>query len=88
MRVDGREIAVSGKLLLPWNRRTNDLIRLALSTIFLATIITSSMITRNDWEALERSISDIVGVLTPTQSNLVYLAYGCLLYTSPSPRDS
>lgn len=83
MRVDGREIAVSGKLLLPWNRRTNDLIRLALSTIFLATIITSSMITRNDWEALERSISDIVGVLTPTQSNLVYLAYGIAILVLP-----
>lgn len=66
MRVDGREIAVSGKLLPPWNRRTNALIRLALSAAFLALIIISSMVTRNDWEALEKSISGIVGVLTPT----------------------
>ncbi|MFN8068756.1 MAG: lysylphosphatidylglycerol synthase transmembrane domain-containing protein [Mycolicibacterium insubricum] len=83
MRVDGREIAVSGKLLPPWNRRTNALIRLALSAAFLALIIISSMVTRNDWEALEKSISGIVGVLTPTQSNLVYLAYGVAILALP-----
>ncbi|RWA22461.1 lysylphosphatidylglycerol synthase transmembrane domain-containing protein [Mycolicibacterium brumae] len=83
MRVDGRDIAVTGKLLLPWNRRTNDLIRLGLSGMLLAVIVTSSVITRNDWEALERSISDIVGVLTPTQSNLVYLVYGVAILALP-----
>ena len=83
MRVDGREIAVSGKLLPPWNRRTNALIRLALSAALLALIIISSMVTRNDWEALEKSISGIVGVLTPTQSNLVYLAYGVAILALP-----
>ena len=48
----------------------------ALATVFLVAVITSSLITRYDWVALEKSISEIVGVLTPTQSNLVYLAYG------------
>ena len=32
---------------------------------------------------LEKSISDIVGVLTPTQSNLVYLAYGIAILALP-----
>ena len=49
----------------------------------LAIVITSSLITRNDWVALERSISGIVGVLTPTQSNLVYLAYGIAILALP-----
>ena len=57
MRVDGREIAVSGSLLLPIGRRTNDIIRLAVATAFLIFVVTSSLITRNEWEALERSIS-------------------------------
>ena len=83
MRVDGRDVAVSGSLLQPLIRRTNDIVRLVLATIFLATIITSSLITRNDWVALERSISGIVGVLTPTQSNLVYLAYGIAILVLP-----
>ena len=48
-----------------------------------AVVITSSLITRYDWVALERSISDIVGVLTPTQSNLVYLAYGIAILALP-----
>jgi uncharacterized protein (TIRG00374 family) len=83
MRVDGREVSVSGDLLQPLVRRTNDIFRLALATVFLAAVITSSLITRRDWVALERSISGIVGVLTPTQSNLVYLAYGIAILALP-----
>lgn len=83
MRVDGRDVAVSGELLQPLIRRTNDIFRLALATIFLAVIVTSSLVTRNDWVALEKSISRIVGVLTPTQSNLVYLAYGIAILALP-----
>ena len=76
MRVDGRDITVSGNLLQPLTRRTNDIVRVALAALFLAVVITSSLITRNEWDALEESVSEIVAVLTPTQSNLVYLAYG------------
>ncbi|WKG04605.1 flippase-like domain-containing protein [Mycolicibacterium sp. HK-90] len=83
MRVDGRDITVTGSLLQPPTRRTNDILRLTLAAIFLATVITSSLITRYEWVALERSISEIVGVLTPTQSNLVYLAYGVAILALP-----
>ncbi len=83
MRVDGRDITVSGDLLQPLTRRTSDILRLTAATVFLAVVITSSLITRNDWVALERSISGIVGVLTPTQSNLVYLAYGIAILALP-----
>ncbi|SBS71059.1 conserved membrane hypothetical protein [uncultured Mycobacterium sp.] len=83
MRVDGRDVAVSGDVLLPLARRTNDIVRLGLATLFLAIIITSSLITRNDWVGLEKSVSRIVGVLTPTQSNLVYLAYGVAILALP-----
>ncbi len=83
MRVDGREITVSGSLLQPLTRRTNDILRLVLAAVFLAVVITSSLITRNEWVALERSISEIVGVLTPTQSNLVYLVYGIAILALP-----
>lgn len=83
MRVDGREIAVSGSLLLPLTRRTNDILRLALATVLLAVVVTSSFITRYEWSALEQSISGIVGVLTPTQSNIVYLAYGVSILALP-----
>ncbi|HEX3547075.1 MAG TPA: lysylphosphatidylglycerol synthase domain-containing protein [Mycobacterium sp.] len=83
MRVDGRYITVSGSLLQPLTRRTNDILRLLLAVLFLATVITSSLITRNAWVALERSISEIVGVLTPTQSNLVYLVYGIAILALP-----
>lgn len=83
MRVDGRDITVSGSLLLPVTRRTSDILRLTAATVLLAVVITSSLITRNDWVALERSISGIVGVLTPTQSNLVYLAYGIAILALP-----
>ncbi|HVQ51802.1 MAG TPA: lysylphosphatidylglycerol synthase domain-containing protein [Mycobacterium sp.] len=83
MRVDGRDITVSGSLLQPLTRRTNDILRLVLAAIFLAAVITSSLITRNEWVALEKSISEIVGVLTPTQSNLVYLVYGVVILALP-----
>ncbi|CAM2907766.1 hypothetical protein BST27_23855 [Mycobacterium intermedium] len=83
MRVDGREILVSGDLLQPLMRRTNDLIRLGLSGAFLVVVIFSSLITRPRWEALEKSISEIVGVLTPTQADLVYLIYGLAILALP-----
>lgn len=83
MRVDGREVTVAGSLLQPLTRRTNDIARLALATVALVAVVTSSLITRNEWVALERSISEIVGVLTPTQSNLVYLAYGLAILALP-----
>ena len=83
MRFDGRDITVAGSLLQPLTRRTNDIVRLALATLFLAIVVTSSLITRNDWVGLEKSVSRIVGVLTPTQSNLVYLAYGIAILALP-----
>ena len=83
MRVDGREITVSGNLLQPLTRRTNDILRLGAAAAFLAIVITGSLITRNEWIALEKSISQIVGVLTPTQSNLVYLVYGVVILALP-----
>lgn len=83
MRVDGRDITVSGSLLQPLTRRTNDIIRLGLATLALVGVITSSLITRPRWIALEKSISEIVGVLTQTQSDLVYLAYGIAILALP-----
>lgn len=83
MRVDGREIAVTGNLLQPLTRRTNDLVRLGLAALFLAIVIFSSLITRSDWVGLEKSVSRIVGVLTPAQSNAVYLVYGILIVALP-----
>src|SRR6201988_5543806 len=83
MRVDGRDISVSGSLLQPLTRRTNDIIRLVPSVAFFAILIAGSLITRPQWVALERSISQIVGVLTPTQSDLVYLAYGIAILALP-----
>src|SRR6516164_6704639 len=83
MRVDGRDISVTGSLLQPLTRRTNDIIRLVLAAVFLAVVITSSLITRPRWEALEKSISQIVGVLSPTQSDLVYLVYGIAILALP-----
>src|SRR5262249_22314674 len=83
MRVDGRDISVSGSLLQPLTRRTNDIIRLVLAAAFLALVITSSLITRPRWIALEKAISRIVGVLSPTQSDLVYLAYGFAILALP-----
>lgn len=83
MRVDGRDITVTGSLLQPLARRTSDILRLVLSALFLAVVITSSLITRYDWVSLEKSVSRIVGVLTPTQSTLVYLAYGIAILALP-----
>lgn len=83
MRVDGREVTVSGDLLLPLTRRTTDIVRLALAALFLAVVVFSSIITRSDWVGLEMSVSRIIGVLTPTQSNLVYLAYGIAIVALP-----
>jgi glycosyltransferase 2 family protein len=83
MRVDGRNITVEGSLLQPLTRRTNDILRLALATLFLAIVIAGSLITRTDWVALEKSISEIVGVLPPAQSNLVYLVYGAAILALP-----
>ncbi|MBX7432240.1 flippase-like domain-containing protein [Mycobacterium sp. Y57] len=83
MRIDGREIAVSGSLLQPLVRRTNDILRLTLAAVFLVVVVTSSLITRYEWEALEKSISEIIGVLTPTQSNTVYLIYGVAILALP-----
>ena len=40
MRVDGREITVSGSLLQPLTRRTSDILRLLLAAIFLGVVIT------------------------------------------------
>ncbi|MGV0692518.1 lysylphosphatidylglycerol synthase domain-containing protein [Mycobacterium intracellulare] len=83
MRVDGRDIPVSGSLLQPLTRRTNDILRLVLATLFLALVITGSVITRPQWIALEKSVSQIVGVLSPTQSDVVYLAYGLAIVALP-----
>ena len=83
MRVDGQDVAVTGSLLQPLTRRTNDILRLVLAGVFLVVIVTSSLITRYEWEALERSISEIIGVLSPTQSNTVYLIYGVAILALP-----
>src|SRR3546814_17072489 len=83
VRVDGRDISVTGSLLQPLTRRTNEILRVVLSAAFLGVVITSSLITRNAWVSLERSVSEIIGVLTPTQSNLVYLAYGVAILALP-----
>lgn len=83
MRVDGRDIAVTGNLLEPLTRRTNDMLRLGLATLFLAAVVGSSLVTRYEWVALERSVSQIVGVLSPTVSNLVYLGYGIAIVALP-----
>jgi glycosyltransferase 2 family protein len=83
MRVDGRDVSVSGNLLQPLTRRTNDILRLAASIVLLVVVITSSLITRPQWEALEKSLSQIVGVLSPKQSDLVYLGYGVAILALP-----
>ena len=83
MRVDGREIPVAGSLLQPLLRRTSDIVRLALSVLLLTAVIVGSLITRNQWQALEASVSDIVGVLSPRESDLVYLLYGIAIFAMP-----
>lgn len=83
MRVDGREIPVTGSLLQPLTRRTTDIVRVMLASLWLAVVIAGSVITRPEWLALESSVSDIVGFLTPDQSNLVYLIYGIAILILP-----
>jgi glycosyltransferase 2 family protein len=83
MHVDGREVTVTGSLLQPLTRRTNDILRLLLSAALLAIVITSSLVTRTRWDDLEKSISRIVGVLTATQSDVVYLVYGVAILALP-----
>lgn len=46
-------------------------------------MITGSVITRPQWIALEKSVSQIVGVLSPTQSDVVYLVYGLAIVALP-----
>jgi len=83
MHVDGREVTVTGSLLQPLTRRTNDILRVALSGALLAIVITSSLVTRTRWDELEKSISRIVGMLSPTQSDVVYLFYGLAVLALP-----
>ncbi|KIA66528.1 lysylphosphatidylglycerol synthase transmembrane domain-containing protein [Nocardia vulneris] len=83
MRVDGREIPVTGNLLQPMIRRTSDIIRVVLAALWVAVVIAASVITRPEWLALERSVSNIVGFLNPDQSNLVYLVYGMAILALP-----
>jgi uncharacterized protein (TIRG00374 family) len=83
MQVDGHDITVSGSLLQPLTRRTNDILRLVLATVFLAMVITSSLVTRKRWDELEKSISRIIGVLSPTQADVVYLVYGITILALP-----
>src|ERR1700761_8305979 len=83
MHVDGREVTVSGSLLQPLTRRTNDMLRVALSGALLAIVITSSLVTRTRWDELEKSVSRIVGVLSPTQSDVVYMVYGLAVLALP-----
>ncbi len=83
MRVDGREIPVSGSLLQPRNRRTNDILRVIASAVLVALVVAGSLITRPRWEALERSVSGILGILSPEQSNIVYLSYGIAILALP-----
>ncbi|MFI6871156.1 lysylphosphatidylglycerol synthase domain-containing protein [Nocardia sp. NPDC050406] len=83
MRVDGREIPVAGSLLQPRVRRTSDILRVGLSAVLVAIVIAGSLITRPQWENLEKSVSAIVGFLTPEQSNAVYIVYGIAILALP-----
>ncbi|WP_225725799.1 MULTISPECIES: lysylphosphatidylglycerol synthase transmembrane domain-containing protein [unclassified Nocardia] len=83
MRVDGRDIPVTGSLLQPLTRRTSDIIRVVLAALWLAVVVAGSLITRPEWLALERSVSNIVGFLNPDQSNLIYLVYGMAILALP-----
>ncbi|RVW06405.1 lysylphosphatidylglycerol synthase transmembrane domain-containing protein [Rhodococcus spongiicola] len=83
MRVDGREIPVTGSLLQPLVRRTSDILRVFVALILLAAVIAGSLITRSEWEALETSVSNIVGILPPELSDTVYLLYGVAILALP-----
>ncbi|MEV2221505.1 lysylphosphatidylglycerol synthase transmembrane domain-containing protein [Nocardia vinacea] len=83
MRVDGRDIPVTGSLLQPLIRRTSDIIRVVLAALWVGVVVAASLITRPEWLALESSVSTIVGFLNPDQSNLVYLVYGMAILALP-----
>ncbi|MCL2534792.1 MAG: flippase-like domain-containing protein [Nocardiaceae bacterium] len=83
MRVDGRDIPVTGSLLQPLTRRTSDILRVVFALIFLGAVIAGSLITRSEWDALETSVSDIVGILSPGVSDTVYLLYGIAILALP-----
>eukprot|EP01133_Synstelium_polycarpum_P024383 gene24383-29249_t len=83
MRVDGREIPVTGSLLPPLHRRTSDIMRVAIAAVLLGGVIAGSLITRSQWDALETSVSNIVGVLSPSLSDTVYLLYGIAILALP-----
>ena len=46
-------------------------------------MIAGSLVTRTKWVALEKSISEIVGVLSHAQSDLIYLVYGMAILALP-----
>ncbi|WP_031938854.1 lysylphosphatidylglycerol synthase transmembrane domain-containing protein [Prescottella defluvii] len=83
MRVDGRDIPVAGSLLQPLVRRTSDILRVVVAVILLGAVIAGSVITRSEWDALETSVSDIVGILSPGVSDTVYLLYGVAILALP-----
>jgi uncharacterized protein (TIRG00374 family) len=83
MRVDGQDIPISGSLLQPLIRRTSDIIRVILSGLTLGLVIAASLITRDRWVALEKSVSGIVGVIPARHANLVYLLYGLAILALP-----
>lgn len=83
MRVDGREIPVTGSLLQPLTRRTSDIIRVVLAAIGVGVVVAGSLITRPEWLALEQSVSKIVDFLSQDQSTMVYLVYGMLILALP-----
>lgn len=83
MRVDGRDIPVTGSLLQPLARRTSDILRVVFALVFLGAVIAGSLITRSEWDALETSVSDIVGILSPEVSDTVYLLYGIAILALP-----
>ncbi|WP_430331136.1 flippase-like domain-containing protein [Rhodococcus sp. ACT016] len=83
MRVDGRDIPVTGSLLQPLTRRTSDILRVVFALVFLGAVIAGSLITRSEWDALETSVSDIVGILSPGVSDTVYLLYGIAILALP-----
>ncbi|QCQ89916.1 lysylphosphatidylglycerol synthase transmembrane domain-containing protein [Rhodococcus sp. SGAir0479] len=83
MKVDGREIPVAGSLLQPLTRRTSDILRVVFALVLLGAVIAGSVITRSEWDALETSVSDIVGILSPGVSDTVYLLYGVAILALP-----
>lgn len=75
---------MSGSLLQPMIRRSDDILRLVLAALFLATVVASSWIIPDESViAVERSLSRIVGVSTPHWTTLIYLAYGSAMMALP-----